>query len=200
MSSNGRRFPHSSSRSRRIIGKARYRRRFEPPRLEILEGRILLADLSFQAVAPTPLTLRASGMDLQVIGGNVVTAEAARDLVKAGVDGIKVGIGPGSICTTRIVAGVGVPQISAVSNVAGAVENQVPIIADGGIRFSGDIARVIGGLFPDFRDVMDAKASEAAESRLWAAIHFRSDLDAGLAIGRNLGDLILERAAADGSK
>jgi IMP dehydrogenase len=94
--------------------------------------------------------------DLQVIGGNVATAEAARDLVKAGVDGIKVGIGPGSICTTRIVAGVGVPQISAVSNVAGAVENQVPVVADGGIRFSGDIAKaivagadcvMIGGLF-----------------------------------------------------
>ena len=76
--------------------------------------------------------------------------------MKAGVDGIKVGIGPGSICTTRIVAGVGVPQISAVSNVAGAVENQVPVIADGGIRFSGDIAKaivagadcvMIGGLF-----------------------------------------------------
>src|SRR5207302_7610725 len=65
--------------------------------------------------------------------------------------------------------------------------------------FSGAIARVIGGLFPDFRDSMDAKASEAAESRLWAGIHFRSDLDAGLAIGRKVGDLILERAAADGS-
>jgi IMP dehydrogenase len=94
--------------------------------------------------------------DLQVIGGNVATAEAARDLVKAGVDGIKVGIGPGSICTTRIVAGVGVPQISAVSNVAAAVDNKVPVIADGGIRFSGDIAKaivagadcvMIGGLF-----------------------------------------------------
>jgi IMP dehydrogenase len=81
--------------------------------------------------------------DLQVIGGNVATAEAARDLVKAGVDGIKVGIGPGSICTTRIVAGVGVPQISAVSNVAAAVDNKVPVIADGGIRFSGDIAKAI---------------------------------------------------------
>jgi len=58
---------------------------------------------------------------------------------------------------------------------------------------------MIGGLFPDFRDVMDSKASEAAESRFWAGIHFRSDLDAGLAIGRKLGDLILERAAKDGS-
>jgi IMP dehydrogenase len=100
--------------------------------------------------------IKAKWGDLQVIGGNVATAEAARDLVKAGVDGIKVGIGPGSICTTRIVAGVGVPQISAVSNVAAAVENKVPVIADGGIRFSGDIAKaivagadcvMIGGLF-----------------------------------------------------
>jgi IMP dehydrogenase len=100
--------------------------------------------------------IKAKWGDLQVIGGNVATAEAARDLVKAGVDGIKVGIGPGSICTTRIVAGVGVPQISAVSNVAAAVDNKVPVIADGGIRFSGDIAKaivagadcvMIGGLF-----------------------------------------------------
>jgi IMP dehydrogenase len=100
--------------------------------------------------------IKAKWGDLQVIGGNVATADAARDLVKAGVDGIKVGIGPGSICTTRIVAGVGVPQISAVSNVAAAVENKVPVIADGGIRFSGDIAKaivagadcvMIGGLF-----------------------------------------------------
>ena len=100
--------------------------------------------------------IKAKWGDLQVIGGNVATADAARDLVKAGVDGIKVGIGPGSICTTRIVAGVGVPQISAVSNVAAAVDNKVPVIADGGIRFSGDIAKaivagadcvMIGGLF-----------------------------------------------------
>ncbi|MET0291182.1 MAG: IMP dehydrogenase, partial [Steroidobacteraceae bacterium] len=95
--------------------------------------------------------------ELQVIGGNIVTAEAARDLVKAGADAVKVGIGPGSICTTRIVAGVGVPQISAVSNVAKALEGTgVPLIADGGIRYSGDISKalvagasavMIGGLF-----------------------------------------------------
>jgi IMP dehydrogenase len=109
-----------------------------------------------KGVIDTIRRIKAQYNDLQVIGGNVATAEAARDLVKAGVDGIKVGIGPGSICTTRIVAGVGVPQISAVSNVAGAVENQVPVIADGGIRYSGDIAKaivagadcvMIGGLF-----------------------------------------------------
>ncbi len=82
--------------------------------------------------------------NLQVIGGNIATAEAALALVKAGADGVKVGIGPGSICTTRIVAGVGVPQISAVSNVAKALEGSgVPLIADGGIRYSGDVAKAI---------------------------------------------------------
>ncbi|HVF34237.1 MAG TPA: IMP dehydrogenase [Candidatus Saccharimonadia bacterium] len=93
---------------------------------------------------------------LQVIGGNIVTADAARALVDAGADGVKVGVGPGSICTTRIVAGVGVPQITAVSMVANALADAVPIIADGGIRYSGDIAKaiaagascvMIGGMF-----------------------------------------------------
>ena len=95
--------------------------------------------------------------DLQVIGGNIVTADAALALVDAGADGVKVGIGPGSICTTRVVAGVGVPQISAVAEVAKALQKKdVPFIADGGIRYSGDIAKalvagahsvMIGGLF-----------------------------------------------------
>jgi IMP dehydrogenase len=95
--------------------------------------------------------------EMQVIGGNVVTGEAALALVEAGADGVKVGIGPGSICTTRVVAGVGVPQISAVAEVAGALSGSgVPFIADGGIRYSGDIAKalvagaysvMIGGLF-----------------------------------------------------
>ncbi|MBP6777982.1 MAG: IMP dehydrogenase [Piscinibacter sp.] len=94
---------------------------------------------------------------LEVIGGNIVTAEAARALVDAGADGVKVGIGPGSICTTRVVAGVGVPQITAVSNVAAALEGRgIPLIADGGVRYSGDVAKaiaagahsiMIGGLF-----------------------------------------------------
>jgi IMP dehydrogenase len=93
----------------------------------------------------------------EVVAGNIVTIEAAMALVDAGADGVKVGIGPGSICTTRIVAGVGVPQISAVANVAAALEKHgVPLIADGGIRFSGDVAKaiaagancvMIGGLF-----------------------------------------------------
>ncbi len=95
--------------------------------------------------------------DVQVIGGNIATAEAARALVEAGADGVKVGIGPGSICTTRIVAGVGVPQITAVSNVADALKGTgVPLIADGGVRYSGDVAKalaagayavMLGGLF-----------------------------------------------------
>ncbi|MEQ1599693.1 MAG: IMP dehydrogenase [Methylotenera sp.] len=81
---------------------------------------------------------------IEVIGGNIATADAAKALVDAGADGVKVGIGPGSICTTRIVAGVGVPQISAISNVAKALEKSgVPFIADGGIRFSGDISKAI---------------------------------------------------------
>lgn len=95
--------------------------------------------------------------DVQVIGGNVTTAEGALALAEAGADGVKVGQGPGSICTTRIVAGVGVPQITAVANVAAALKaSGVPLIADGGIRFSGDFAKaiaagawsvMIGGLF-----------------------------------------------------
>lgn len=81
---------------------------------------------------------------VQVIGGNIATAEAAIALAEAGADGVKVGIGPGSICTTRIVAGVGVPQISAVANVATAMEKYgVPVVADGGIRFSGDLSKAI---------------------------------------------------------
>jgi IMP dehydrogenase len=82
--------------------------------------------------------------DVQVIGGNIATAAAARDLVTAGADAIKVGIGPGSICTTRMVTGVGVPQITALMNVAEALEGTgVPFIADGGIRFSGDVAKAL---------------------------------------------------------
>ena len=81
---------------------------------------------------------------VQVIGGNIATGAAAKALVEAGADGVKVGIGPGSICTTRIVSGVGVPQISAIANVVDALKDtDVPVIADGGIRFSGDIAKAL---------------------------------------------------------
>jgi IMP dehydrogenase len=82
--------------------------------------------------------------DLPVIGGNIATAQAARDLAEAGADAVKVGIGPGSICTTRIVTGVGVPQMTAVSNVVDALKGtHVSVISDGGVRFSGDLAKVI---------------------------------------------------------
>jgi IMP dehydrogenase len=82
--------------------------------------------------------------ELQLIAGNIATGEAARALVEAGADAVKVGIGPGSICTTRIVTGIGVPQITAIADVAAALEgSDVPLIADGGIRFSGDIAKAI---------------------------------------------------------
>jgi len=101
--------------------------------------------------------VKANYPDVQVIGGNIATADAALALVEAGADGVKVGIGPGSICTTRIVAGVGVPQITAVRNVADALKGTgVPLIADGGIRYSGDVAKalaagahtiMLGGLF-----------------------------------------------------
>lgn len=94
--------------------------------------------------------------DVQVIGGNIATAAAARDLYKCGADAVKVGIGPGSICTTRIVTGVGVPQISAIANVANELKGKIPVIADGGIRFSGDLCKalaagadtvMLGGMF-----------------------------------------------------
>lgn len=94
--------------------------------------------------------------NLQVIGGNIVTGDAALALMDAGADAVKVGVGPGSICTTRIVAGVGVPQVSAISMVADALQDRIPLIADGGIRYSGDLGKalaagastiMIGGLF-----------------------------------------------------
>lgn len=82
--------------------------------------------------------------EVQVVGGNIATAEAARALVECGADAVKVGIGPGSICTTRIVAGVGVPQISAISSVAAELKKDgIPLIADGGVRYSGDFAKAI---------------------------------------------------------
>jgi len=88
--------------------------------------------------------VKADFPDVQVIGGNIATAEAAEALAKAGADGVKVGIGPGSICTTRVIAGVGVPQVSAVAEVAEALAKKgIPLIADGGIRYSGDIAKAI---------------------------------------------------------
>ncbi|KRA02100.1 IMP dehydrogenase [Achromobacter sp. Root565] len=100
---------------------------------------------------------------VEVIGGNIATAAAARALVEHGADGVKVGIGPGSICTTRIVAGVGVPQIHAISEVAKALEGTgVPLIADGGIRYSGDVAKALAaGAFSCMMGGMFAGTEEA---------------------------------------
>ena len=100
--------------------------------------------------------VKQSFPQLQVIGGNIVTGDAALALMDHGADAVKVGVGPGSICTTRIVAGVGVPQITAVAMVAEALQDRIPLIADGGIRYSGDIGKalvagastvMVGGLF-----------------------------------------------------
>ena len=108
---------------------------------------IILVDTSHghsQGVLDKVKWVKETYPQVQVIGGNIATAQGAKDLVAAGADGVKVGIGPGSICTTRIVTGVGVPQISAVNNVAQALEGTgVPLIADGGIRYSGDMCKAL---------------------------------------------------------
>jgi len=97
-----------------------------------------------QGVLDRIKTVRKQYPDLQIIGGNIATAAGAKAIVDAGADGVKVGIGPGSICTTRIVTGVGVPQITAISNAVRALEGTgVPAIADGGIRYSGDLAKAL---------------------------------------------------------
>ena len=120
---------------------------------------------------------------VEVIGGNIATAAAARALVEYGADGVKVGIGPGSICTTRIVAGVGVPQITAISDVAKALEGTgVPLIADGGIRYSGDVAKAIaagasacmmGGMFAGTEESPAksccSRAVRTSRTAAWAA-------------------------------
>ncbi len=97
-----------------------------------------------QGVIERVRTIKRQYPSVEIVAGNVATAEAARALIEVGADAVKVGIGPGSICTTRIVAGVGVPQITAISDVAAALEGTgVPLIADGGIRYSGDVAKAI---------------------------------------------------------
>ena len=99
-----------------------------------------------QMVADTVRLIKQHFPDCQLIAGNIVTGAAARDLIDAGVDALKVGVGPGSICTTRVVAGVGVPQLSAIFNVVAVARDAgVPVIADGGIKYSGDIAKAIAG-------------------------------------------------------
>jgi IMP dehydrogenase len=97
-----------------------------------------------RAVLATIEAIREDYPAVDIVGGNVVTADGVRDLVKAGVDGVKVGIGPGSICTTRVVAGVGMPQVTAIMDCRAVCEDEgVPLIADGGIKYSGDIAKAV---------------------------------------------------------
>jgi IMP dehydrogenase len=112
-------------------------------------------------VIETVRTIKRRG-DIDVVAGNVATAEGCKDLIAAGADAVKIGIGPGSICTTRVISGVGVPQVSAIYNAAMAAKDaDVPIIADGGIRYSGDITKaiaagahvvMIGGLFAGLQE------------------------------------------------
>lgn len=97
-----------------------------------------------QAVLDTVKMIKKHYSDLELVAGNIATAEAAKDLLKAGVDAVKVGVGPGSICTTRIVSGAGMPQLTAIADCAKALEGSgVPIIADGGVKFSGDITKAL---------------------------------------------------------
>ena len=96
-----------------------------------------------QGVIERVAWIRRNFPDLQLIAGNIVTGDAARALRDAGVNAVKVGVGPGSICTTRVVAGVGVPQVTAISMVAEALKDEIPLIADGGVRYSGDVAKAI---------------------------------------------------------
>jgi IMP dehydrogenase len=96
-----------------------------------------------QGVIERVAWIRKNFPDLQMIAGNIVTGDAARALRGAGVNAVKVGVGPGSICTTRVVAGVGVPQVTAISMVADALKDEIPLIADGGVRYSGDVAKAI---------------------------------------------------------
>jgi IMP dehydrogenase len=97
-----------------------------------------------QAVLETVKTIKRQHPSLELIAGNIATAEAAKDLLKAGVDAVKVGVGPGSICTTRIVSGSGMPQLTAIADCAKVLEGSgVPIVADGGIKFSGDISKAL---------------------------------------------------------
>jgi IMP dehydrogenase len=115
--------------------------------------------------------------EVDVIGGNIATAEAARALVDAGADAVKVGIGPGSICTTRIVAGVGVPQITAIANVAEELKNDnVPLVADGGIRYSGDIAKAIvaGGFCVMLGSMFAGTAEAPGEVELFQGRSYKS--------------------------
>ena len=145
------RFPNSSkdAHGRLRVGAAVGTGAETPARVEALIEAgvdVLVVDTAHghsQGVIDRVRWIKEHYPNMQVIGGNIATGEAALALLEAGADAVKVGIGPGSICTTRIVAGIGVPQISAIDLVARALNNRIPLIADGGIRFSGDIAKAI---------------------------------------------------------
>jgi len=145
------RFPNSSkdAHGRLRVGAAVGTGAETPARVEALIEAgvdVLVVDTAHghsQGVIDRVRWIKEHYPSMQVIGGNIATGEAALALLEAGADAVKVGIGPGSICTTRIVAGIGVPQISAIDLVARALNNRIPLIADGGIRFSGDIAKAI---------------------------------------------------------
>ncbi len=145
------RFPNSSkdAHGRLRVGAAVGTGAETPARVEALIEAgvdVLVVDTAHghsQGVIDRVRWIKQNFPQMQVIGGNIATGDAALALLDAGADAVKVGIGPGSICTTRIVAGIGVPQISAIDLVARALNNQIPLIADGGIRFSGDIAKAI---------------------------------------------------------
>ena len=136
------------------------------------------------------ISVKSNFPDIQVIGGNVATGAGALALVEAGADAVKVGIGPGSICTTRIVTGVGVPQISAVSEVTNALKKKdIPIIADGGIRFSGDIAKAIaaGGHTVMLGSVLAGTEEAPGELELYQGRSYKSYRGMG-SIGAMSGD------------
>ncbi len=141
---------------------------------------IILVDTSHghsQGVMDKVKWVKQTFPGVQVIGGNIATAQGAKDLVAAGADGVKVGIGPGSICTTRIVTGVGVPQITAVNNVAKALEGTgIPLIADGGIRYSGDMCKAVAaGAFSVMVGSMLAGTEEApGEVELYQGRSYKS--------------------------
>ena len=148
--------------------------------------------------------LRAAFPEAQIVAGNVATAKAAAKLVEMGADAIKVGIGPGSICTTRIVAGVGIPQFTAIQQVAAAMEDETPVIADGGVRFSGDVAKalaagasavMIGGLL--------AGTEEApGDIELYQGRSYKSYRGMGslAAMQREVSDRYFQSADVDGDK
>jgi IMP dehydrogenase len=144
------RFPYASkdSRGRLRVGAAIGVGDFERAESVINTGvDVLVVDSAHghsKNVIDTVREIKRKWSDIDVIAGNVATEQGARDLVAAGVDAVKVGIGPGSICTTRIISGVGVPQLTAVSNaVRGVGDSGVPVIADGGIRYSGDVTKAL---------------------------------------------------------